>query len=204
MSVTHQCLFSHRTDFVQTRIFLNLDSPALVVSQMPMESIHIMKRHHVQISFHLIHSEKMTADIEMRTPIMEFRSILDSSSRKLFCHRKALSQCLRSIENTCRRPSRNPHTILADLHSVPFGIQVFVNVYVNAVSALTSLLNLRALAGFLLDKLGEERGILHERGVLASDYGLGVDLEMAFFGHRDGFRHRDDVVFEVISHRAKA
>ena len=53
--VRHVCTFSDRTDFSQARILLNFDSPALILSQMPVESVQLMHSHHVDEGLHILH-----------------------------------------------------------------------------------------------------------------------------------------------------
>ena len=55
------------TDRGQLRIFPDLDTPARFVGQMPVENIHTEGSHNIQILFHLLLTEEMTAFIQHKT-----------------------------------------------------------------------------------------------------------------------------------------
>ena len=70
-----------RADFCQPGIFLDLDTPALIIGQMPVEFIDIVQREHVDKRFHFISIEKVPHNIKMRTAIGKARSIRNLSGR---------------------------------------------------------------------------------------------------------------------------
>ena len=73
---------SPRTYFSKLRILLDFDSPTLVLSKMPVESVQLIGSHYIQITLHLIHIEEMAGNIEMHTSIGKTRLILDGNARK--------------------------------------------------------------------------------------------------------------------------
>ena len=50
--------------FRQERILLDLDAPAIVIHQMPMQRVDLVQRQPVQNLFHFLLGEKMPADIQ--------------------------------------------------------------------------------------------------------------------------------------------
>ena len=65
----------------QFGIPFDLHAPTLVVSKMPMESVHIVQHHHVDILLHEIQREEMARHIQMHSPVAETRSISDLCGR---------------------------------------------------------------------------------------------------------------------------
>ena len=55
----------------QFRVFLDFDAPALVVAQVEMELVHIVHGQHVDIDFHRVQGDKMTAWVEVHSAIGE-------------------------------------------------------------------------------------------------------------------------------------
>ena len=66
-----------RSDGRQFRIFGNLDSPALVVGQVPVESVEFIDGSHVDEFFHLFLVEEMTAHVEHKTSVGHQRFVGD-------------------------------------------------------------------------------------------------------------------------------
>ena len=86
------CFCPLGTDFCQLRVFLDFQTPTLVFSNMPMETIHIMQSHHINISLHFIYSKEMTTRIKMCATISETGSILylycRQSNLRTYCDRQ--------------------------------------------------------------------------------------------------------------------
>ena len=69
------------TGLSQVRILLTLDSPSLVVCQMPVEMIQAMKRQQIDIALYLRNRKEMAADIEHGSPVRKRRIILQFHRR---------------------------------------------------------------------------------------------------------------------------
>ena len=54
------CTTTDRTDLCELRVFLDFNSPTLIISKMPMKSIELMNLHYIQISLHLFHAKEMS------------------------------------------------------------------------------------------------------------------------------------------------
>ena len=110
----------------QLRIFLYLDTPSLVVGNMPMQSVHVMQNHHIDKLLHLVHREKMAAHIEMYPPVTETRlgfypdSCQHGNAVRLY--RDCLAQRLYAIEYSCFTCPGNHYSAGRHIHTVPFRI----------------------------------------------------------------------------------
>ena len=100
---------SLRSDFLQLRIFLDFNAPALVFRQMPMKTVYFKQRKDINISFDVFNWHKVTTRVQHNTTIAETRSIFHTDSRCLpsnsFYHRRTfnfsrqqLHKCLHTIE----------------------------------------------------------------------------------------------------------
>ena len=70
-----------RTDARQLGIFLDLDAPALILGQMPVEGIDLMGADDVDIGLHLVGGEEVAAAVEVGAAVGEARSVLDAQGR---------------------------------------------------------------------------------------------------------------------------
>ena len=66
---TYHGLFPLTSNLREFRVFLNLDTPPLVIRQMPMEHAQLMQSQHIDKSLHLIHREEMTTHVQHRPPV---------------------------------------------------------------------------------------------------------------------------------------
>ena len=70
-----------RSDLCQFRIFLDLDTPTLVIGQMPVERILVVQGKDIEIRFYRIHGEEMAADIQHHASIGKTGIVIDGSCR---------------------------------------------------------------------------------------------------------------------------
>ena len=81
------CVFSNyratalRTYFRKFRIFFNLNTPALVFRQVPVESIHIVQCQQVYIFLYKLFWEEVTPYVEVHTAVTETRFVLNFTCR---------------------------------------------------------------------------------------------------------------------------
>lgn len=73
---------AHRTDARKFGIFHDLDPPALVIGQMPVENIHLVQGEQVQHTLHLLHRKEMPRDIEHHPAVAHPRTVLDDHGRQ--------------------------------------------------------------------------------------------------------------------------
>src|SRR5215470_2429952 len=65
------------TDFGQAGIFLDFETPALVICEMPMESVELILRHQVEYFLDFGDRKKVPPDIEQDPAIVKSRIILN-------------------------------------------------------------------------------------------------------------------------------
>ena len=63
-------------------ITLDLDAPALVVGQMPVETVELVDGHDVKIALDCIHAEEMPCAVEMHASVGEPRPVGDHCARQ--------------------------------------------------------------------------------------------------------------------------
>ena len=73
-------------DLREFGIALELDAPALVLGQMPVEAVELVHRHDVEVAFHFRYAEEMASAVEVRTPVAEARRILDHDGGEIPFH----------------------------------------------------------------------------------------------------------------------
>ena len=133
------------TDFSKLRIFLDFDSPSLVLSKMPVETVQLICCHHVQESLHLIDIEKMTGNVKMHSSVCESRLVLDGSAREnplcrrlalsVECSRKHLADGLCSISETGSGRSLNLHAPFGNVKPILLRSKFFIQFQFNAFSS---------------------------------------------------------------------
>ena len=116
-----------RTNFRQLRILLDLDTPTLVFTQMPMETVHVVQGNHVDVLLDRIRCDVVATDIQHHTTIGETRCILNGNSRQLdtrsLCvSRNGFTKRLDTIENTGWCSTGNLYPLRIHLQAITFGI----------------------------------------------------------------------------------
>ena len=102
--IAHERLLADGTLACQVGIFLDLDTPALVVGQMEMEPVEFMHGQNVDEGLHILHGHEMPADVEHRAAIAEIGFVLHRHGRNrplAFDHQ--LAQALQTVEHPFRR-----------------------------------------------------------------------------------------------------
>ena len=68
-------IVAHRTNSCQSWIFLDLETPSLVISKVPVKAVHLVICHYIYHAFDLLDSEIVTAHIEHETTVFKAWSI---------------------------------------------------------------------------------------------------------------------------------
>ena len=135
LKVTHVRVIAHTTHRGELRIFLDLDAPALVISEMPVEAVHLIIGHDVNHTLQLVHFEEMSAHIEHKSTISKARFIGNIHNRKrIACHlrigdtrhhmrRKQLLDGLECIVASRRSSGTNSNTRRGNLKCITFWSQ---------------------------------------------------------------------------------
>ena len=109
-------------NFGEFRILLDLDAPAVVVGEMPVEDIELQKGHFVQTGLDLIPVEKMPGNIKHEAAPGDPGRILDADTGDLFV-RHQLPDRLAAIEGPGRRGGGDGRALRGNLERVAFGRQ---------------------------------------------------------------------------------
>ena len=99
------------TDLGQARIFGNLNAPALVVGEMPVEAVEFVDGCHVNEFLHLFFCEEMARHVEHETAVAKGGAVLDGQTgngpfgpalahRSIDGHGQELAQRLECVEET--------------------------------------------------------------------------------------------------------
>ena len=130
--MTYEGLVSYRSDFCEFRIFLDLKSPSLVISKMPVKGIELVYFHDVEISLHFIHVEEVAGYVHMHSPVPESRCIFNpcawefpvsvgSCSLPEYLYRKHLLQSLNGIVESAEAGCLYLYFIGSDVQPVSLG-----------------------------------------------------------------------------------
>ena len=76
-------LNSLRANLRQLRILLDLDTPTLIVRQMPMQPIDLEQRQHINIFLDILDRHEVATRVQHDAPIAKTRLILDGDRRRL-------------------------------------------------------------------------------------------------------------------------
>ena len=79
--IVYQRLFPLGADFCQFRIFLDFDSPSLIVRQMPVEDVHFVHSQQVDKLVDIFYRCVMTADVQHQSAVYKARGVFDFYSR---------------------------------------------------------------------------------------------------------------------------
>ena len=182
----------------QLRIAVNGHAPALVVGQVPVETVHIVQRHRVEILLHKLHAEEMAGYIQVHAAIAKPRGILDNGSRKDGLALQAsqrLAQRLNAVEHALRRLSLNGHLLLRHDDAIALSLR---HLRVQLQHHLAALCPLRTdgniQAGRLLHILLQELRIPRQRAVFGHNHHLGIHDEAPTLLHHDTPRQRHHVI----------
>ena len=115
------------SDFRQPGIFRNLDSPSLIVCQVPVEIVQTMYGKHIDKALHLLHREEVAADIQHSPAVLQLRKVLYRTGRPSITgilQSQRLQQPLTAIKQSGRIGSLNPHPVFFHFHLETFRWQV--------------------------------------------------------------------------------
>src|SRR5664280_17557 len=108
-AMTHESLFTERSNLYKPGIFLYFYPPSLVISQVPVQGVHFIKGYHVDISLYIFGREEMTAHVKMHSPVGKPWSIFYFACRNgkpesfdhkrfLYISRHKLPDCLNRVK----------------------------------------------------------------------------------------------------------
>ncbi len=106
--------------FGQTRIGINLKPPSSPVSQVKMHTVHLERRHRINLLLKKFNASEMTGDIKVHSPVTEPRTVIYFTAQYFLdpaatCH---LVKGLESIKDSGIPRSLYFDTVAGDLHRV--------------------------------------------------------------------------------------
>ena len=176
---TYHGLLAVATHLDKFGVFLDFDSPTLVVGEVPVEGVEVMKCHHVDKCFHLIDCIEVARHIEVCSAIAETRCIVYHTgghlhARHIGC-RERLAKCLHSVEHTCGRGTFNHDTVGTHAHAV--SLFVFACKRRTQHYRLARCVHTHFNAGEFIDIFGEHIGIALHLLSLGYNCCSGVDYK---------------------------
>ena len=128
-------IYTFGTYFSQFRIFFDLDTPALIVRQMPMHTVDFEQCQYVEMFFYVLYRDEMTARIQHDTAIFETRLVFhryagSSPSNTVHDHltfdfgRKQLHECLHTVEQTLQGLSLNCHALWSYIQCIALVVYI--------------------------------------------------------------------------------
>ena len=115
-----------RAHLRQLRIAGHAEAPALIVGDVPVETVHVVKRDEVDIFFDKLHGEEVTGTVEHHATVAEARGSLHAGGRQLhglgaLKNRQRLAQGLDAIEDTGCGLACDGHAFLVNADLVGLG-----------------------------------------------------------------------------------
>ena len=102
--VADERLPAHRSHARQLGVFFDLDTPALIVGQVPVELVELVYGEDVDILLDLVHRPEMTAGIEHAPAVGEIGFVADRhGGHDAFAVDDQLAQALQAVEDALRR-----------------------------------------------------------------------------------------------------
>ena len=106
----------------QLGIFLDLDTPASTVGQMPMKPVELVAGQQIELPFDKLLIPEMTRYVEHEAPVSETRSVFDRNGGntlpRMLCQ---LRQRLQTVKQTGCIRSRNRHAVADDIKPITLG-----------------------------------------------------------------------------------
>ncbi len=107
-----------RPDFREERIFPYLDSPTLVIRQVPVELVHLVHRHHVDVPLQLIDAEEMPRAVKVHAPVGEPRPVPDNHVRPFPVRVPELVERLLRVEESSECACLDGNPALPDFNHI--------------------------------------------------------------------------------------
>ena len=192
-------------DLRQERVFLDLDAPALIFGQMPVEHILFVHGHQVDELLDRLLRHEITADVEHHPAIGKMRLVFDPAAGGLPTHalgtriavngrRKQLTERLNAVESAVGGGSLHQHLVGNDRQAVGLAAEPG-NLPQHDAAAGIDGSGQEFTAGRQRRLRGEIAGDLPEQRVPGLDHeGGGVFQRKRAFSRDDSFGRRNDPV----------
>ena len=108
-------------DLGQARVAFDLDTPALVVGQMPVEGVEFARSHPIEVMLDEPYRKEVAADVEMQAAVAVARMVLDRDAGKVAPFVGQLEEGLQAVEETGVVAGRELRAACGNVDSVAFG-----------------------------------------------------------------------------------
>ena len=129
-----EVVFDHRpvaeaADFGETGVALNFEPPALVVREMPVETVELVERHYVEVLLRLFDAPEMSDRIHVHAAVGKARTVGNHAAGQfpfaaglafVDADREHLAEGLHRIEEAVVRACCDLHPLAGDLYAVVF------------------------------------------------------------------------------------
>ena len=204
----------------QFRVFLALETPTLVVGDVPVELVHAVQGDEVDVSLDELDGEEVARAVEVHSAIGEARLVLNHHCRqrnlatRLLHNRKRFSQRLNATEHSRSRLSANRNALCR--HRQRVGFLVGFDHHFFLVGNGNRKQNVATSVAFLRKRPHGQLHLRHFRDIIAQETSLffqsvGIDDGRLFAEHEtrsvllnDAARQRNNVVTGSLGfHRAR-
>ena len=190
--VADERLPAHRSHARQLGVFFDLDTPALIVGQVPVELVELVHGEDVDILLDLVHRPEMTAGIEHAPAVGEIGFVADRhGGHDAFAVDNQLAQALQAVEDALRRSAAHLDARRSHGERIGLGLQ-------RAVHRQTDV----ALGGGFHHPSDDRRDLPGENPGRAAQFGILADADHGRRGygerpragcHREGFGNDVDL-----------
>ena len=118
-------LLALRPDLRKARVLPDLDAPALIVGQVPVEAVYVVQGEHVDVCLDLLDGEEVARDVEVHAAVCESRRVGDRHGRHAALALRdahGLAHGLYAVEYACGGGGGDGDAVGRDLHAVAFGV----------------------------------------------------------------------------------
>ena len=176
-------------------VFLDFHAPTLVVGEVPVETIDVVERNHVDEALHAVHTEEVACHVKQCTAVGETRGVVDGDERNVDLLAfgwgdftfvavvgQRFPQRLNAIESTCCAGSVDVDAVGSHGEVIGFEIVVFQVLAENDGVVLRCFVhNGRCETGTFCNETLQMAGIrLFFSGFSAYDDGLRIEGKVAF------------------------
>ena len=195
--IIYQCLFAFGTDLCQFRIFLDFDSPSLIVRQMPVENVHLVHCQQVDKLVDILYRCVMTANVQHQSAMYKAGSVFDLYSRNrpvgfllqlfsVYGGREKLINSLHTIEKSIWLGSCDCNKGGGDRQLVTFFGHTFLYDKADSRLSIHAFGFCQRDSGSLFQLFGKAVGYLFNFRSIGWNYqpDLVAQFEAAFFGNK--------------------
>ena len=169
--MAHERLPPNRPDPRQLGVFFDLDAPALILGEVPVEAVHLVQGEDVDEFFDLVRGPEIAAGVEHASAVFEERTVFHRhDGQDAVAVHDELAQALQAVEHALRRAAADCDARRRDFEHIRFGGQRIVCCQADGTSGGA----FHAASEHRFDGFGKKFGNAPQPGVPArADHGRG-------------------------------